>query len=51
MSIARLTCPTEKCNRARIVPRGSNIPRCPKCEPAQLWLDAEKAWHDAAEKW
>jgi hypothetical protein len=49
MSIAKLPC--SKCGRPRIIPQGSNQPRCQVCEPKQLWLDAEKAWNNAAEKW
>lgn len=49
VSVAAMPCP--KCGRSRCVPKGSQTPRCFVCEPQQLWLDAQKAWEQAEEKW
>lgn len=35
---------TVQCGIARIIPSGSNAPRCPVHEPERLWLEAETAY-------
>lgn len=32
------------CGWPRVIPSGSDKPRCSRCEPAELWLDAEAAF-------
>ena len=49
MSVFEYACEKKKpdgtvCGRPRIIPSGSQTPRCPKCEPAELWLEAEAAY-------
>lgn len=32
------------CGWPRVIPSGSLKPRCSRCEPVELWLDAEAAF-------
>ncbi|WP_157680197.1 hypothetical protein [Mycobacterium dioxanotrophicus] len=36
--------PCPQCGRARVIPSGSNTPRCYECEPVELWIDAANAY-------
>ncbi|AHN84045.1 hypothetical protein GJ25_gp034 [Mycobacterium phage Hawkeye] len=42
---------TVPCGFARIIPSGSQTPRCPIHEPTELWLDAEAGFRNRVEIW